>query len=283
LGKLGIVAGGGDLPLIGLQNAIRMGEDPVLLGIRESDFDFTADQHRTIPVYLAKIGGILKICKKEGIDRIFLAGKVKKELIFKGLKFDLKAISILAKSINKNDHPIFQAVAEEFYKEGIIFESQKKYLSSLFLSAGRYTKKSLSKDTALDIEFGMEYAKKMADLDIGQTVVVLDQTVVAVEAVEGTDETIRRGGKLTQKKKEAVVCKSSKSTQDDRFDLPTVGVHTLKVMMEAGCRTLAIREEDTIVVRPTETIEFADKNKLSLVCYGSQSKKTFTTYKKINS
>lgn len=281
MSRLGIVAGGGELPFIGLEQAILLGEDPIILGLKESDFDFAKEIERTIPVYLAKIGGILKVCKKEKIDRILLAGKFRKDLLFKGLNFDMKAISILAKSLNKNDHPIFHAVAEEFKKHGIRFESQKKYLHPLLLKEGRYTKRKLDKSEIIDIEFGMGYAKKIADLDIGQTVVVLDQSVIAVEAVEGTDEAIRRGGSLVKKKQGAIICKSSKSSQDDRFDLPTVGIHTLEVMLESGCKTLAIREGETIVVRPKDTIEFADKNKMNLICYGNQNKKDFTNYQKI--
>ena len=105
-----------------------MGEDPILLGLKESDFDASIEPSRTISVHLTKIGSILKLCKKEKIDRILLTGKVRKDLLFKGLKFDLKALAILAKSINRNDHPIFMAIADEFLKHGISFESQKKYL-----------------------------------------------------------------------------------------------------------------------------------------------------------
>lgn len=278
---MAIVSGGGELPFIALREALRMGEDPLLLGIRESDFDFSQAVDRTIPVYLAKIGSILKICKKERINRILLAGKVRKDLLFKGLKFDWKAISILAKTLNKNDHPLFQAIAHEFEKQGIVFESQKKYLSSLLLMEGRYTKKKLKTSEINDVEFGMDYAKKIADLDIGQTVVVLDGAVIAVEAVEGTDEAIRRGGSLTRKKGGSIVCKSSKSTQDERFDLPTVGIHTLDVMLESGCKTLAIREGETIVVRPADTIEYANKHQLNLVCYGKQGKKAITNLQTI--
>lgn len=275
------MAGGGELPFIGYKQAKLMGEDPLLLGLKESDFDPTRMPERTIHLHLTKIGNILKICKKEGIDRILLAGKVRKELLFKGLHLDLKAISILAKSLNKNDHPIFLAVAEEFRKYGIQFESQKKYLKPLLLKQGRYTSKKLDSKEVADVIFGMDYAAKIADLDIGQTVVVLDESVVAVEAVEGTDETILRGGQYTKKKGSAVVCKSSKSSQDERFDLPTVGVHTLKIMLEAGCKTLAIREGETIVIEPIETIRFAEKNKLNLVCYASNGKKEFNQYQKI--
>jgi UDP-2,3-diacylglucosamine hydrolase len=281
LGRLGIVAGGGELPFIGLKEAIRMGEDPILLGLQESDFDPNVEPSRTIQVHLTKIGSILKLCRKENINRILLTGKVRKDLLFKGLKFDLKALSILAKTINRNDHPIFLAIAEEFEKHGIIFESQKKFLSPLLLKQGRYTKKKLSSTEIEDVVFGMDYAKKIADLDIGQSVVVLEKSVIAVEAVEGTDETILRAGQLTHKKGGSVVCKSSKSSQDERFDLPAVGVQTLEILKKAGCRTLAIREDETIVIRPKDTIEYAEKNKINLVCYGSQGKKAINQFQKL--
>ncbi|MCG9875890.1 MAG: UDP-2,3-diacylglucosamine diphosphatase LpxI [Leptospiraceae bacterium] len=281
MGRLGIVAGGGELPFIGLHEALRMGEDPILLGLKESDFDASIEPSRSISVHLTKIGSILKLCKKEKIDRILLTGKVRKDLLFKGLKFDLKALAILAKSINRNDHPIFMAIADEFLKHGIIFESQKKYLAPLLLRQGRYTKKKLSSDEIEDVAFGMEYAKKIADLDIGQSVVVLGKSVVAVEAVEGTDETILRAGQLIHQKTGAVVCKSSKSSQDERFDLPTVGVQTLEILKKAGCRTLAIRENETIVIRPVDTIDYAEKNKINIVCYGNQGKKAINQYQKL--
>lgn len=282
MSRLGIIAGGGELPFIALKEALSLGEDPILLGLKESDFDPDKEKSRTIHVHLTKIGSILKICKKENITRILLTGKVRKDLLFKGLKFDLKALSILAKSLNRNDHPIFLAVADEFKKYNIHFESQKKFLSSLLLQEGRYTKNKLSSEELLDIEFGMKYAKIIADLDIGQTVVVNSQSIVAVEAAEGTDETIIRAGSLTRKKGGSIVCKSSKSSQDYRFDLPTVGIQTLEVLIKAGCKTLAIRENETIVIRPEETIQFADKNKLNLVCYGNQGKKASNQYKKLN-
>lgn len=280
MNKLGIVAGGGELPAICLQNALEKEEEVVLLPILESDFKPIPYKGKIIPIHIGKIQNILKICKKEKIQRILLVGKLKKDLIFHGLKFDWKAVSILAKSFNKNDYPIFSAVAKEFEKYGIQFESQKKYLANCLLPAGRYTKKSISDKEYKDIELGMDYAKKLADWDIGQTVVVLDQTIVAVEAVEGTDETIRRGGILTRGKKGAVVCKSSKSNQDDRFDLPAVGIQTLKIMLEYGCKTLAIREGDTIVVNPKEFISFADKNNLNIISYGNQGKKINQHYQK---
>ncbi len=267
MGRLGILAGGGHLPQIGMKEALAAGEDPIFLSIAESDFSAGDYPDRVIPIRIVKIGGLLKVCKTNGIDRLLLLGKVKKEIIFKSLNFDLKAIALLARMVNRHDYSIFKTIAEDFAEEGIHIISQKTYLRSLLLPEGRYTKKSLDKKQLADVEFGMEYAEKIAYLDIGQAVVVVDQSVLAVEAVEGTDQTIRRGGHFAKKRK-AVVCKSSKPSQDDRFDLPTVGVDTLKVMQESNCDILARRERETLVVNPPEFISRAEKLKIHILSIG---------------
>ncbi|ABZ94508.1 conserved hypothetical protein [Leptospira biflexa serovar Patoc strain 'Patoc 1 (Ames)'] len=272
-GRLAIIAGDGELPHIGMKEALLAGEDPLFLGLIESDFSPRGQESRTIPVHITQVGKILKTIQKEKISRILMLGKVRKDLLFQKLKFDLKALSILARTINRNDYPIFLAIAEEFEAMGVKVISQKIYLKSLLLPEGRYTPKKFSTQELKDIMFGMEYAEKMADLDIGQMVVVSDESVIAVEAVEGTDETIRRGGLYTKKKGDAVVCKSPKTKQDERFDLPTIGIHTFQVMLESGCKTLCIREGETLVVNPKEVIEFATKHKLNFCVLGKNGNK----------
>ncbi|MGJ4733887.1 LpxI family protein [Leptospira levettii] len=283
-GRLAIIAGGGELPHIGMMEALASGEDPLFLGLIESDFSPRGHESRTIPVHITQVGKILKTIQKEKISRILMLGKVRKDLLFQKLKFDLKALSILAKTINRNDYPIFLAIADEFEAMGVKVISQKIYLQSLLLKEGRYTPQKFSTQELKDIEFGMFYAEKMADLDIGQMVVVSDESVIAVEAVEGTDETIRRGGFYTKKKGDAVICKSPKAKQDERFDLPTIGIHTFQVMLESGCKTLCIREGETLVVNPKETIEFATKHKLNFCVLGKNGSKVLNgSQKKVTS
>ncbi|MCZ8344097.1 MAG: UDP-2,3-diacylglucosamine diphosphatase LpxI [Leptospira sp.] len=272
-GRLAIIAGGGELPHIGMAEALAAGEDAVFFGLIESDFEPREYSERTFPVHITQIGKILKLLQKEKVTRVLMLGKVRKDLLFQKLKFDLKALSILAKTINRNDYPIFLAIADEFESMGIKVVSQKLYLKSLLLSEGRYTPKKFNNQELKDIDFGMEYAKKMADLDIGQMVVVCDESVIAVEAVEGTDETIRRGGQYTKKKGGAIVCKSPKSKQDERFDLPTIGIHTFQVMLESGVKTLCIREGETLVVNPKAVVEFATKHKLNFSVIGKSGTK----------
>lgn len=117
MGKLGILAGAGELPHIGMKEALAAGEDPIFLSIIESDFHAGNFADRNIPIHIVKIGALMKLCKKHNIDRLLLLGKVKKEIIFKNLKFDLKAISLLARMINKHDYSIFKTVSDEFAKK----------------------------------------------------------------------------------------------------------------------------------------------------------------------
>ena len=256
MGRLGIVAGGGELPLIGINEAIRAGNNPLVFSIIESDFDTSYTDH--IPFHVTRINSLFKLCKKHDVDKILMLGKVKKELIFKNVKFDLKTIGIMARAVTRNDYALFTSLADEFKKQKIEIISQKTYLQPLLLPEGRYTNKKIPSTVLSDIAMGIDYAEKMAAMDIGQSVVIKDKSVVAVEAVEGTDEAVIRGGQLTRNKG-AVLCKSSRPGQDERFDLPTVGTHTLGIMKANGYSALAIRAGDTIVVNPAEFIRYADK------------------------
>lgn len=159
MGRLGILAGGGELPHIGMKEALAAGEDPIFFSIIESDFHEGDYGDRNVPIHIVKIGALIKLCKRYNVDRLLLLGKVKKEIIFKNPKFDLKTISILARMLNRHDYSIFKTVLEEFSKEKIAIISQKMYLQSLFLPEGRFTKKVLNKKELEDVAFGMEYAR----------------------------------------------------------------------------------------------------------------------------
>lgn len=264
--RLGIIAGGGDLPHLAMEEAISLGEDPLFLAIQESEFHPGKFGDRVLGVNITQIGNLLKICKKNSIDRIVLLGKVNKDIILKSYKFDLKSILLMAKMLNKNDYSFFHIAAQEFEKNKITILSQKKFLSSQFLNPGRYTKKKLDSESLEDIQYGMNLAKELARLDIGQTVIVMDKMTLALEAIEGTDETIKRGGILSRGKG-ATLCKSSKPGQDERFDLPAVGLNTLNHMKEFDYKTIAIRSNETIVINPLEFINRANEYKINFICY----------------
>jgi DUF1009 family protein len=268
LGRLGIIAGAGDLPHLAMREALFQNEDPLFLAIKESDFNSGNYAERVIPIHITQIGKVIKVCKKNNIDKILLLGKVNKDILLKSYKFDFKTIMLLAKMLNQNDYSFFHIASQEFIKNKIIIISQKTYLNSLLLKAGRYTKKKLNKDDLEDISYGMNLAKELARLDLGQTVSIMNKMALALEAIEGTDEAIKRGGILS-KNKGATICKSSKPGQDDRFDLPTVGINTLHIMKEYSYKTLAIKSAETIVVNPQKFIEEAQKLSINFFVYDS--------------
>jgi UDP-2,3-diacylglucosamine hydrolase len=266
LSRIGIIAGGGELPHLAMQEAIQKREDPLFLAINESEFRSGEYADRVLQINITQIGHVIKICKKNNINRLILLGKVNKDIILKSYKFDLKSIVLMAKMLNKNDYTFFEIAAEEFKKNDIEILSQKLFLSNLLLKPGRYTKKKMDKDSLEDISYGMNLARELARLDIGQSVVVLDKMTLALEAIEGTDETIKRGGILSRGKG-ACLCKSSKPGQDDRFDLPVVGSQTLQKLNEYNYKTLAIRSGETIVINPKEFIEKANNLKINFFSY----------------
>jgi DUF1009 family protein len=266
LSRIGIIAGGGELPHLAMHEALQRGEDPLFLAINESEFKPGDFLDRVIQINITQIGQVIKTCKKNSINRLILLGKVNKDIILKSYKFDLKSLILMAKMLNKNDYTFFEIAAMEFSKNNIEILSQKLFLSNLLLKPGRYTKKKMDSESLEDIKYGMNLARELARLDIGQSVVVMDKMTLALEAIEGTDETIKRGGILSRSKG-ACLCKSSKPGQDERFDLPVVGNQTLLKLNEYKYKTLAIRSGETIVINPKIFIEEANKLKINFFSY----------------
>lgn len=222
------------------------------------------DDFHTINV--GRFGGLISLLKKLSVSDAVMAGKVSKELLFKhktGIIPDMKAVRLLFSLNDRSDDTVMNAVVAELEKNGIKIHKTTTLTKSLLAPEGPMTRNKPSKDEWNDIEFGWGIAKKMGKLDIGQTVVVKDMAVMAIEAIEGTDEAIRRGGKLARK--DAVVVKVSKPKQDMRFDVPVVGIDTLHCMKSAGAKVLAVEAEKCIVVDKEEFIKEADKEQMVVV------------------
>ncbi|MDH5720953.1 MAG: UDP-2,3-diacylglucosamine diphosphatase LpxI [Spirochaetia bacterium] len=270
--KLGIIAGSGILPALTADSAIKQNVETVIYAVEEEDF--SNKKHnlhlRTIskPVTITQVGKAIKQFKKDGITHLVMIGKITKEHLFKDLKFDLKTLWMLRKLINRNDDTIFFALADELKKNGVDILPQDYFLKDLFLPEGVYSKKKPSAQDLKDIKYGMYYAKKMGQLDIGQTVVVRFESVLAVEAIEGTDECIKRGGRLSRNKG-AVVCKAEKAKQDARFDVPAIGVQTLETIKKNGAHALAFEAGKTLIVTPESVIKKA--NELQLILAGTSA------------
>lgn len=253
--RLGILAGKGELPWIATKNAILKGEDPiVLLLTNESPPEEFRD--RTHKVILTKFyTSVIKTLKKFNVTRIVSIGKIHKTILYENSKFDLRTLFLLFKMHNKNDYTIFLYLEKVLSKYNIQILPQTLYLEECFLKEGRYGRKLTNRELE-DISFGMFYAKKINELDIGQCVVVGDKIIWAVEGPEGTDECIKRGGQLF-KKKRGVVCKVAKKNHDPRFDIPVIGIQTLYSMKDSNCTVLAIEANSTIVVNKEEFLNKA--------------------------
>lgn len=261
--RLGILAGKGELPWIAAKNAIHKGEDPIILQLTDEEPP-SEFKERTQKVVLTKFySSVIKTLKKYNITRIISIGKIHKNILYENPKFDLKTLFLLYRMHNKNDYTIFLYLQKELSKHNIEVLPQILYLENCFLEEGRYGRKLNNKELE-DISFGMYYAREINHLDIGQCVVVRDKIIWAVEGPEGTDECIKRGGKLF-KKGGAIVCKVAKKNHDPRFDIPVIGIHTLLAMKEANCKVLAIETNGTIVVNKENFLKKAKELNISII------------------
>lgn len=265
MAKVGLLAGVGKLPLEFLRAAQSEGYEVVVIAvIPNTEPALATEAHAFYEINVAKIDKIFKTLHKEGITEVTMLGKVTKEILFKGLVMpDLRTIRLLTKLRNRKDDTIMLTLVEELAKEGIQVVDQTIYMKPLMPKAGVLSKAKPSKEQMADILFGFEVAKQMGGLDIGQTVVVKDLAVMAIEAIEGTDACIKRGGTLGRG--EAVVVKTAKPRQDVRFDVPAVGLQTIHSMVEGNCKVLAMEAERTIFVEQEEVLKLANEKGL-IIC-----------------
>jgi len=215
-------------------------------------------------IKLGQLGHLIKAFKKRGVRNAVMAGTITKKRIFENIRPDLKGLAIMSKLAVFHDDNILKAVARELAKENIEIVSSTHYLPELLAPTGCLTKKRPGKAEKEDIDFGWKVAKELGRLDIGQCVVVRKKTVLALEAIDGTDETILRGGRLGREA--SVVIKVSKPNQDLRFDMPTVGIETLKVMFRVKASVLAVEAGKTLIFDRPEMITYADKAGIAVVC-----------------
>ncbi len=265
-GKLGLLAGMGGLPRIIIQEAKAQGYEVFVIGLLPIAVDGLlkelADDFQEINV--GKVGHILKALKKAGVTDVVLGGKVPKTLLYTvgSVRPDFKAVSVLLRLINRNDDTIMNAFISLIQEEGMRVREVTDFTSKILAPAGTITKKGLAEHEKMDIEYGYRIAKEMGRLDIGQTVVVKRKAVMAIEAIEGTDQAIRRGGQLAGGG--AIVVKVSKPQQDKRFDFPVVGLDTIYVMKEVGARVLAVEAENTLLVQKDRIIQEANAAKITI-------------------
>ncbi|MBL8819657.1 MAG: UDP-2,3-diacylglucosamine diphosphatase LpxI [Planctomyces sp.] len=275
--RLGLLAGAGEFPIRFARAARRAGHYVYGLGVKgmasEELYD-ACDAFRYAP--LARFGKAIRLFRKAEVSRIIMAGKIEKTVLFHPFRWirlmpDWRTIHMWLTYAreDKKDDTLLLAVIREFERDGLIFDSALKYCPELLVKHGFLTNRKPTAAQWKDIKFGWEMAREMGRLDIGQTVVVNDTAVIAVEAIEGTDRCIRRAGELCRRGGFTVV-KVAKPRQDMRFDVPTIGVETIKSMHESGGRVLAIEAGLTIILNPEEVAAVADRLGIAVVAVNTE-------------
>lgn len=269
--RIGLLAGWGRFPIVFAEEARRQGYSVfcnAIEGMADEEMPRYCDKVRFTP--LARLGAAIRFFRKNHVQRIVMAGKVHKQVLFSPWRIirlmpDLRTLNMWFRHlVNKSDDTILLAVIREFEKDGLTFESALSFCPELLVKHGFLTRRQPTTSQWNDIRFGWKMAKEMGRLDIGQTVIVNDTAVIAVEAIEGTDQCIRRAGELC-KRGNLVVVKVAKPQQDMRFDVPTIGVQTLKTMQEAGARVLAIEAGMTILLDEPEVVAMAERLGIAIV------------------
>ncbi len=256
--NIGVIAGGGQFPLLFIEAAQRQGRRVVVVAHKgETDPSVAAAADAVCWVKLGQLGRFLSFFKKEGVGETVFLGTITKTKIFRDVLPDFKALTLWNKIDRKQDDAILRAIATAIEKEGIKVLESTLYLKQLLFPRGVLTKAKPSKSQWQDIKFGWQNARAIGKLDIGQCVVVRDCTVLAVEAIEGTDAAILRGGELAKEK--AVVVKVKKPGQDFRFDLPATGVTTIRNLQSVKGSVLAVEAGQSLLFDREQMIEEAEK------------------------
>ncbi|MCB1175555.1 MAG: UDP-2,3-diacylglucosamine diphosphatase LpxI [Leptospiraceae bacterium] len=276
---LGIIAGAGELPHIAAAEALARGESVRIFHFTDQIApDLAPISERVVVTRL--YSSVFRALRRHQIQRVLLIGKATRDLLFDRPRFDLRTLWLLLRMRSQSDTNLYAAVSGEIKKRGMVLVSQLEYLQSQQLAVGRYGPR-LKRSAIKDIEFGLRHASVLNQLDVGQSVVVGQLSVLALEAAEGTDECILRGGGLFRRKG-AIVCKLPKSDHDLRFDIPTIGSNTIQSMMKSGCRAIAFRSDCTIIVDPPTLVESARQAGVTLLALPSPAGWSRTVIEQVN-
>lgn len=262
--KQGLIAGDGTLPVKMAQYAKENGFEVICISLAN-------DNLRQLKKYCSKVyschpgevNRIEKILKDEEVKQATFLGKVHKRVLLQLHKFDTRAIELLKEAQRLNDDEVMLMIVKEFEKLGITVLDQTIFIKNLMIPSGVLGKLKPTKEQMEDVNYGFWLAKEMGKIDVGQSVVIKDKMIMAVEAIEGTDMCIKRGSKLA--KKNAVVVKVSKPSQDKRFDIPAIGLKTLKTMKRYKAELIAVEANETIIVDQEKVIQFADDNDIVIM------------------
>jgi hypothetical protein len=265
-----MVAGGGMLPFCFARGAHDHGVRVVAAAIRdEADPELEDEVDEIHWTGLARLGQWIRIFKRAGVDRVVMCGNITKTRMFDGWGGwshlpDFRSARLwFTKLRSHEDHTILDGVVEEFESSGITIESSILYCRNLLAREGCLTGRKPSRQEWEDIKFAWPRVRRLAEMQIGQSMVVKDGTVVAVEGIDGTDATLRRGGRLTDGG--AVAVKVAKPGHDERFDIPCVGPRTIEAMADGGIDTLAIQADKTLLLDREKTRRKAEEADICVI------------------
>ena len=262
--KLGIIAGNGVYPRLLADGARRAGVEKIVAAAFTDETDPTLEQHVELVEWMrvGQLGRLLKFFRSQDIHHAIMAGQIAPKNLF-DLRPDLKALMLLGKLKERNAESIFAAIADELAKVEIDLLPATTFLEDSLAQSGLIAGPKLSPRQEHDVELGWNAAKEIARLDIGQTIIIKNGTIVAVEALEGTNEAIKRGGTLAREG--AVMVKVSKPNQDMRFDVPVIGVETVRIAAESRVCVIAVEAGKTLLLERDAVIALANSSKISVV------------------
>ena len=262
--RIGLIAGNGRFPIIFAENAKRLGYAiSAVAHIGETEPELERYVERIHWVEIGQFNKLIQALKGDGVRQAVMLGGIKKTHVFTTVRPDLRALAVASRLKQLKDDAILREVATELESEGIQIRESTFGLRGILVEEGSLTKRAPSKKEWEDIRYGWEVAQEIGRLDIGQCVVVKNRVVVAVEAVEGTDEAIRRGGALARDG--AVVVKRSKPQQDLRFDLPAVGPTTVEAMSSVKASVLALEADRCVLLDREEMLRKAEQAGIAIV------------------
>ncbi|MFK5924870.1 MAG: UDP-2,3-diacylglucosamine diphosphatase LpxI [Verrucomicrobiota bacterium] len=262
--KIGMIAGNGIYPVTFARAARAAGVKALVVSAFKGETQQSLADEVDVMEWLrvGQLSKMIRFFQKQGVEQAVMVGQIAPKNLF-DLRPDLRTVKLLARLKEKNAESIFGGIADELAKEGIELLPATTFLDDLLPAPGAVCGPALSKAGLQDAEFGFRIAKEMSRLDVGQTVVVKNGTVLAVEAFEGTNEAIKRGGKMGKGK--ATMVKVSKPNQDLRFDVPVVGAITIETAAEAGITTVVVEAGRTLLLGKEELFALCEEKKVTLV------------------
>ena len=266
--RYGLIAGNGKFPFLVIEGARRAGASLAVAAIREGtdpEIEHAAARvgGSVVWVGIGQLGKMIRFFKREGVERAMMAGQVKHVQIFSGALPDVRMLRMLLRLPRRNTDALIGGVADELAREGIELIDSTYFLQDHLPQEGTLTRRAPNERERGDIGYGLEVAREIARLDLGQTIVVRSRACVAIEAMEGTDATVRRAGELARGR--LTVVKVAKPRQDMRFDVPVVGLPTIETMIEAGATCLCVTAGKTLLFDRAEMLGLADQHRIAVI------------------